>query len=467
MTQNGTRINEWLDYYNAGKCLFNHLEQMNVVGNNDLVGTDPEILGTGDDNGKSNGHYFHVFYCYEVDPEVNPIIPSSDGTQVKYVPSFYYFENDAANDSDKYRFIFLNTEITTINCKDWYRRFNASDEAINVYTGWPITDRVTAEYDSGFKTIYSMIYQILEGAGNRHIIAACHEMPFTVVTGANLKTAKSNADRSMNGDSLVGCHCNREGKFNEKSIYWLSRLLENFNVKLMIGGHKHTYACTNPLREFYFYDGGAKNSLTDGPMTMEPTLEHDDQVSWTATLGLVTSGAQKVYKLGAESETTVEIHTTKFPITIVPDETPEGVILNTDTWWPCYGLHADSYSKVVYSMCQATGFKLKSNKELPSDQQKFSYVIPQTTVGDESDTPNDNQLKPMFVEVVLDNSTYSVYLMRIEEITNGTKLFSQDAYSTKAAYFMYLKHEKESEDLDILYGHWIREKESLIEIEDN
>jgi hypothetical protein len=26
MTQNGTRINEWLDYYNAGKCLFNHLE---------------------------------------------------------------------------------------------------------------------------------------------------------------------------------------------------------------------------------------------------------------------------------------------------------------------------------------------------------------------------------------------------------------------------------------------------------
>nr|DAF96370.1 MAG TPA: hypothetical protein [Podoviridae sp. ctG4L18]DAO74364.1 MAG TPA: hypothetical protein [Bacteriophage sp.] len=26
MTQNGTRINEWFDYYNAGKVLFNKFE---------------------------------------------------------------------------------------------------------------------------------------------------------------------------------------------------------------------------------------------------------------------------------------------------------------------------------------------------------------------------------------------------------------------------------------------------------
>jgi len=26
MTQSGSRINEWLDYYNAGKSLFSHLE---------------------------------------------------------------------------------------------------------------------------------------------------------------------------------------------------------------------------------------------------------------------------------------------------------------------------------------------------------------------------------------------------------------------------------------------------------
>ena len=37
MTQSGARISEWYDYYEAGKCLFKHLEQMNVVGNNDLA----------------------------------------------------------------------------------------------------------------------------------------------------------------------------------------------------------------------------------------------------------------------------------------------------------------------------------------------------------------------------------------------------------------------------------------------
>jgi len=69
MTQSGARINEWLDYYNAGKPLFKHLEQMNVVGNNDLCGNNFNILGTGDDEGKANSYYFHVFYCYEVETE--------------------------------------------------------------------------------------------------------------------------------------------------------------------------------------------------------------------------------------------------------------------------------------------------------------------------------------------------------------------------------------------------------------
>ena len=69
VTQNGTRVNEWLDYYNAGKCLFNKYEHMSVVGNNDLCGTDPFVLGTGDDIGKSNGYYHHLFNCYEIDTD--------------------------------------------------------------------------------------------------------------------------------------------------------------------------------------------------------------------------------------------------------------------------------------------------------------------------------------------------------------------------------------------------------------
>ena len=466
MTQNGTRINEWLDYYNAGYCLFDHLEQMNVVGNNDLVGTDPEILGTGDDNGKSNGHYFHVFYCYEVDPAINPVIPSSDETpQWKYVPSFYYFQNEASSSVDSYRFVFLDTEITTINCRDWFRRVK-NETPVNVYTGWPITDSVAAEYDSGFKTIYSMIYEILDAAktNGQHIIAACHEMPFTVVTNANLADGKKGDDRSMNGQSLVGCHCNRLGSVNERSIYWLSRLLEHFQVKLMIGGHKHTYACTNPLREFYFYDGGTKNSLIDGPMEMESTLEHDNLVTWTATLGKTVAGALEVYQYGAESETTAEFNTTKFPIMEVGTGVDLGVSINSKTLWPYYGVREDEYPKVTYFMCQATGFKLKSNKELPSSQQKFSYVIPKTDNSGTADSPNDNQLKPMFSEISLNKGTYTIYLRRIEEITSGTKLFSQQAFSTNPAKFMYLKGNETDGENDTMFGHWVNDKTPLLEI---
>ena len=466
MTQNGTRINEWLDYYNAGACLFDHLEQMNIVGNNDLVGTDPEILGTGDDNGKSNGHYFHVFYCYEVDSAINPIIPSSDGSQYKYVPSFYYFQNEASEAVDSYRFVFLDTEITTINCRDWFKRLASDGTPINVYTGWPISDSSAAVYDSGFKTVYTMIYEVLNGAktNGQHIIAACHEMPFTVVTNANLKTGKKDADRSMNGTSLVGCHCNRLGSVNEKSIYWLSRLLEYFQVKLMIGGHKHTYACTNPLREFYFYDGGAKNSLIDGPMTMESTLEHDNQVSWKVTLAKTAAGALEVYQYGAESDITDTFDTTKFPIMEVENGVDLGVSINSGTLWPYYGVQNDEYPKVTYLMCQATGFKLKSNKELPSSQQKFSYVIPKTDNSGTADSPNDNQLKPMFVEVVLNRGNFTAYLRRIEEITNGTKLFSQQAFSTKPAKFMYLKGNESDGTNEAMFGHWVNEKTALVEL---
>ena len=311
-----------------------------------------------------------------------------------------------------------------------------------------------------------MIYEVLNAAKNngQHIIAACHEMPFTVITKANLASGKKNADRSMNGTSLVGCHCNRLGSVNERSIYWLSRLLEYFEVKLMIGGHKHTYACTNPVREFYFYEDGAKNSLIDGPMEMESTLEHDNLVSWKATLGKTTAGALEVYQYNAEgADTTDTFDTTKFPI-MDAGNADLGVSINSGTLWPYYGVENDEHFKVVYFMCQATGFKLKSNKELPSNQQKFSYVIPKTDNSGAADSPNDNQLKPMFSEVVLNRGNYTIYLRRIEEITNGTKLFSQQAFSTKPAKFMYLKGNESDGTEDAMFGHWVNDKTPLIEL---
>jgi len=65
--------------------------------------------------------------------------------------------------------------------------------------------------------------------------------------------------------------------------------MEYFDVSLIIGGHKHTYACTYPLRENYKYtyhagtsepkisnktytNGEELTSLADGPMKMYSSL---------------------------------------------------------------------------------------------------------------------------------------------------------------------------------------------------
>lgn len=403
MTQNGTRINEWLDYYSAGKSLFKHLEQMNIVGNNDLCGTDPFVLGTGNDIGKSNGYYFHVFYCYEINESdgIVPLIQGNDGIK-RYVPSIYYF------DFDQLRMLMCNSEITLINCRDWFKKTD-NNSTINIYTGWTVPNSSTEgtpKYVEGFTTIYTMLYNILnenkEGK-NRKVIAVCHEMPFTVITRGSMSTndnVKSNP-RSFNTStsSLIGCHMNQLSVLDTKGIYWFSRLLEHFGVKLCIGGHKHTYAVTHPLREMYYWpdNGELQNSCTT-PKQLTNTLA-DDNLIWTdgdnihlSKLPIVNEKDYSGYNYHSESG---YIH----PLTIYENDT-----------YP--------YPGVVYYMCQATGYKLTSNKELPSPFQEFAQLIPSTgQKSDGSDSPDSSQRRPMFSIINCDETgVFKIALIRIENI---------------------------------------------------
>lgn len=475
MTQNGTRINEWLDYYNAGECLFNHLEQMNVVGNNDLCNSINELnedgsikaisyerLGTGDDPGKSNAHYFHVFYCYEIDPEIVPIISNENATH--YIPSLYYFESKGTT---PYRFVMFNSEITATTCLEWYKQLTSRNTAVNVYTGWEISNASDAIFDNSFTSVYTMTYDMLNAGNDTNVIVACHEMPFTVITNANLVSGKESIDRSLKESatgSLVGCHGNRLNYTDSKAIYWFSRLIEHFRIKLVLGGHKHTYACTNPIREFYYYkkdNGDMANSLTDGPMVMQRTLANDD-CTWSVSVGVSeTAGQNTIYKINVTDNPTT-VNTTKFPLM---KSSYTGIKKASTIFYPYYGVE-NLTGGVVYFMCQATGFKLKSNKELPSPDQRFAYVIPKTVVGTSSDTPNANQQKPMFAEIELNTGNkYKVYLYRVENVMNGTKLFSQLNYSKANASYSFLKGNESSDSEDAIYGNWgYTTKTPLIEI---
>lgn len=415
MTQNGTRINEWYDYYQAGSILFKELEQMNVVGNNDLCGTNIEELGTGDDNGKSNSFYFHVFYCYDiVDDEFVPIVNN------KYIPSLYYFE------SDQFRFIMINSEITYINCQKWFN-LTKDDAIVNIYTGFTLG--ANQVYDNSFKSIYQMVYHMLDTT--KQCIAACHEMPYTVITNSSITNGQEGYSRSVGpgGGTLIGSHCNQlTNSETGKGLYWLSRLLEFKHVKLCIGGHKHTYACTYPVREYFLF-GENKNSKDNySEYTMTDTLENDN-VTWI-------QGSK---------------HLTKFPLTKRTDVgEPTGSIFFPYTAVP------DLEGGVTYFMCQATGYKLTSNKELPSANQKFSLVVPNTTVKGGKDTASSEQKYPMFGIISLDSTEYNIKLVRIANIFKDFK-FAQNVYNTEPMQLQYFKQVSENN-----YGQWVNNETTML-----
>lgn len=447
MTQNGTRINEWLDYYNAGRKLFSHLEQMNVVGNNDLCDTNPDILGTGDDSGKSNGYYFHIFYCYEVSESEGflPVIEGDDKVE-RYIPSLYYF------DSSNYRFVMINSEITYENCKNWFKK-RYSNQVVNVYTGWAVPESgASAGYCKGFTTIYTMLFNIFKSKGDKKAIAVCHEMPFTVITKDALTTQANiyGNYRSLSGAtngfkaSLIGSHTNQLTGSDTKATHWLSRLLEHFQVKLCIGGHKHTYACTYPVRENYFYSSGGEtvNSL-EAPMTMTETLELDTS-TW-------------VYPADYRDAALRGYNTSKKPYVKGPTVTS-----NTDSgYFSPMIMDAGLTGGVTYFMCQATGYKLTSNKELPSNFQHFSKLIPQTgKTASGGDKADGNQQYPMFSIVSMNGDSYTVKLARIRNIKDeSSHNFTQFTYATGTPSFEYATVAADSR-----YCNWTSAETPIISI---
>ena len=494
MTQNGTRINEWLDYYRAGYCLFDHMEQMNVVGNNDLGNIDETSLGTGDDPGKSNPHFYNICYCYEI-----PIVENSQDTYLPifygdrglvYLPSIYYF------DVPNFRIFMFNSEYKGSSCKELLGSDN-----YDTYTGllWKFGDSCADDYHAEYGTlrdmtindknsnhyIYEILYKWIENTDriNTKCIFVCHEMPFTVITASNIASNTSYSDRSISvaGDSkgLIGSHTNRVNyvkadgygekmRVRSKGTYWLSRLLEHFGIKYCIGGHKHTYACTWPLREYYYYkvDDVWKNSLQDGRMSMPETLENDS-VSFlkrtadnTPIVANVTEQTIKDFavKDGENIVYTSLLNLTKTPITSANNfdfvnneykikgdyETSSGTNLTTIT-----REESTNQNYVIYFMLQATGFKLKSNKELPGPLQKFSQIIPLTSVNASGDKPSFSQLHPMFAKIDLNSNKYDSGLdIRLIAIFNivpndKSKVFTQqDAIKTPAPEFRYFDNSK-------------------------
>ena len=525
VTQNGTRINEWLDYYLAGHDIFKQYEHMSTVGNNDLCGTNPAILGTGDDTGKSNGYYHHLFNCYEINTE-DLIING------KYVPSTYYFEcviPKDVNTTKQVRFVNLNSEITFINCRDWFGltvrdgETLVDDLAYNIYTGWTVSNTGTVENPHNYTTTFTPIYNTLFTwltASNTECIVSCHEIPFTVMTRQNMSISETQpgyrtASRSVDGKAggaLVGSHLNQLTKVDNTAMYWFSRLLEHVGVKICLGGHKHTYTCTYPVREFYFWEDGndsegnpiIKNSLVDGPIAMGEDLSDEyangkDKLNWTFTkassTSLLTASTNATFA-ATTAETkegfncfipNTEFNTSRLPIVkfsgkmrqVSYESSAYKVADYTDTflnsnYLPIIG-HSAMNDGVIYFMCQATGYKQTSNKELPGVSQGFSQLLPLTQYDSkkDKDTASQEQQAPMFgmLKWSSDNKTRQLQMCRIMGIQSGLKKpLYQDMYSSATPSLEYVNCESSSSDdtqkyLDERFGVWTNTEKNILSYE--
>ena len=485
--QSGARVNEWVDYFNAGDYLFKHYEQMNIVGNNDLCDTDVEALGTGDDTGKSNGYFFHLFNCYEVDDYKNDdneendvLLPICNDI---YIPSLYYMDCILHNDNNNektLRLLFVNSEITAINCRDWFnlKVYNSDntinkDATINIYTGFTcgISAKATQEWKGDtFTPIYNILYSWTNDQ-NKDYIPFCHEMPFTVITNAclawhdkdNIQIGNYRSLSDAASPALIGSHLNQLTKVEDgKGMHWFSRLLEYRNIKVCLGGHKHTYACTYPLRENYIYtiDNTTKYSLTDGPMSMSSTLENDTAAWKINGKNLSKFPIAKRPKEYINNDNVSEIEQFNIADNVSFDIK---VSSEPNRFWPLVDEPVDhpDYSKVSYLMSQATGYKLTSNKELPSEIQKFAMILPKTTIDKNSDSASADQKFPMFTSLDLslkeDNMSFKYKVGRFNNIFNGSYKFTQTAYSSDPIEVQYLVQNTNNN-----FGSWITVENNVI-----
>lgn len=282
-TQNGNRMGEWIDYFNAGTTLFDHFEQMYTVGNNDLCPIIPQAFSDGSDLNKSNPINVQFFFTFE---QFDDNIPKYNGVYIPCCYSFVYGDT---------LFLCANSELTD-------SKKGGAAEAI---------------FGASAGVLYSEVVEPWAISELAHItdevqwkIAYCHENPFVLLVSDTFGKYQNGETGSEKTRGIETSHFNNPGNF------WFSKFLETNFFNLSICGHKHTFSTS-----YYLIDN------------------EDDRM--------------KPYVYAPDYNAEGESHSSDGAILVNPvnsapptkDGEPRGF--------------------VKYTMCQATGFKVVSNKELP------------------------------------------------------------------------------------------------------
>lgn len=381
MTQNGNRLNEWIDYYDAGCCLWKELEQMNVIGNNDLCPAQyqgVEGLGEGEESDKINAMNFQFFYTYEFDPKNRPYVAGDNGVE-KYIHSLYSFDYGSGH------FIAVHSEVTVSAMAQLYNNANVYERVRE----WLITDLGNAKTNPNTPWLLSY----------------CHEMPFTIITDGNIKSFKDDPKKQREGSHL--------NTVLSSDQYWFSRLLEIYGVPVCFGGHKHTYSSSRAIRENYTYtwEGQARNGLVPGQTYDSAELYPYDLV----TIGTISpeEAIRNVKMDSIQSMTPI--------IQLQQGESQQGIDLTNKLGIiERLGNGVNYYTAPIYVMCQATGYKHTSNKELPGkDIPWLSYYYV-----NQNNAANPNQKFPFYIKWTVTPNYIRGDAYKIENIFNSAGKFN-------------------------------------------
>lgn len=351
MTQNGNRINEWLDYEAGRKSLYD-IAEMVTVGNNDLTPANVYVLGDGGDNSKINATNIRFFYCYEMDEE-NPPVFNIEGKEI-FVESLYSF------DVGERHFLCVNSEISSNTERDVYG-LTTSGVMYDLIREWCERDDAKA-------------------TKAKAKIAYCHEMPFTIITQNLINSFYWNGQEDTSVERS-GSRLN----FNttKANTYWFSKFLQTHNYRLCLGGHKHTYSCSYPLLE-------NENS------SMKPIIQV------TADVLQNDFGSTELYTEIAEGA----LQGQSFP------KSWENNANYDMLKHLCTFQLVEEITAPIYLMCQATGYKHTSNKELPSPNIPWlRYFFPASiTINSRDDVTakvNAGQRYPFYIKYFLNKGEVS------------------------------------------------------------
>ena len=361
MTQNGNRLGEWLDYFDAKCPEMNNIVEMATIGNNDLSLNDLSKIARGEDYEKIWHENMNFFYTFEYDESNLPVF-EVNGTSY-FIPSLYSFNYG------KTHFICMNTEIKAL-----------SETSTDGY-GF-------AESGNFYPQIKTWCEADVEAnkEGKDWILAYCHEMPFTILT----PEATHNLSTKRKTTRTGGCNANEN--VPESLKYWFSEFCQTNNIPLVLGGHKHTQATSYPLIENISYNENERTVKSMQPIIVvnaETLAEFNGATSLVHAEGTIDGVNGKTYSYSGdypntwfENDVLMDIHKNEATLGTFMMESNVSSITRPD---------GKVTKPVVYAMSQSTGYKHTSNKELPAPNLPWlRYYFPCTVEGGAN--PSQSQL---------------------------------------------------------------------------